>query len=392
MADPRHNPPPLAYGRPVQRRTWRLARVGVLLAVTMSLLGYAAYRSRVPPRLPAATSSTAPTVKVDPRVELESQRQRDRQFARGVYQEEIVPLLDQFDARNAAAAARAVADAHERLNGRRWGIKPFIRDVGSWRTRFGVIGRSTSDLWHKIRRQPASGAVRAYVQAKFRHHVLSEAALESDLGETLKHFREDVEASRNLLYVQLELPLEKIRATAPSVTPDLEGVKADVSRRSSQLAVDWGSDSVVTGLTSFVGGWVAADVAQGVTSRVVVAILSRVGTQVAAQTLAAGGATAAGAATGGGGGSLAGPAGTVIGLGIGVAVGAAIDWWMSERFEARMTEQLNRFFDSVDAQLIKGNERSPGLERALHEAVRLGGLAQRQALERAIQQQQQELQ
>jgi hypothetical protein len=121
-----------------------------------------------------------------------------------------------------------------------------------------------------------------------------------------------------------------------------------------------------------------------VTSRVVVAILSRVGTQIAAETVAAGGATAAGAAAGGGGGSFAGPAGTVIGVGVGIAVGAAIDWWMSARFEEKMTLQLNGFFDSVGRRLMEGTGQSPGLRVALYDAVKLGGDSQRQAVKAAF--------
>jgi hypothetical protein len=309
-----------------------------------------------------------------------------RQLTAKVYAEEVVPLLDAYDQRNHEAAARAVADARERLGGRRWGIKPFVKDVGSWRTRFGVIGRTTKDAWAKVRRRPAADRekVREYVQAKFRHHVLSEQALSHDVGASLKQFHEDVDASRNRLYADLRLPLAKIRV--PGVTPDdgFEALRADVARRSAAMGQAWATDSVVTGLGSFVGGWVAADVAQAVGTRTVAAVLARVGTQMATQTLAAGGATAAGAATGGGGGSFAGPAGTVIGLGVGVAVGAAIDWWMSERFEARMTAQLNAFFDSVEGQLVTGTEQAPGLQKALDEAVRMGGAAQRAALEAAI--------
>jgi hypothetical protein len=226
--------------------------------------------------------------------------------------------------------------------------------------------------------------VRTYVNDKFRHHVLSEQALEADMGEVLKQFREDLEASRNRLYVEVRLPLAKIKSPLATSDASYARFQGDVEQRAKMLSENWGTDTVVSGLGSFVSGWVAMDVAQGVTSRVVVAVLSRVGTQVAAEGIAAGGATAAGAAAGGGGGSLAGPAGTVIGLGVGIAAGAVVDWWMSERFEEKMTFQLNGFFDSVAHNIVEGSKGSPGLRVALYDAVKLGGESQRRAVKVAF--------
>jgi hypothetical protein len=351
-----------------------------LAAVAALLIGYGLERSRAPQPVarpavtPSPATAMAATVPIEPAPDV----------AR-VYANEIAPLLDQFDARNKEAAARAVANMHERLNGRRWGIRPFVKDVNSWKTRFGVIGKTTSDLWQRaVKRRPDPASVKGYVNEKFRHHVLSERAMEADVGEVLKQFREDLEASRNRLYVDVRLPLEKIKLPLAKSDGDYEAFKADVERRAREMGQTWGTDSVVSGLGAFVAGWVAADVAQAITTRVVVAVLSRVGTQVAAETIAAGGATAAGAAAGGGGGSVVGPAGTIIGLGVGIAIGGVVDWWMSAKFEAKMTTQLNSFFDSVDSQLIKGTAQSPGLERSLTDAVKLGGEAQRGALKRTI--------
>jgi hypothetical protein len=372
--------PRLEYGR-TARGSFRAVRWAVLGALASGLVGYGYWRSMIPARAVMAPSKPAPVAQAPVAVApQEPEVDVDR-----VYREEVVPLLDQFDARNRAAAARAVTNMYERLNGRRWGIKPFVKDVGSWKTRFGVIGRSTKDFWRKrVRKQPDTEAVRTYVNEKFRHHVLSEQALEADMGEVLKQFREDLEASRNRLYVEVRLPLAKIKSPLATSDASYALFQGDVERRAKDLSAHWAADTVVSGLGSFVSGWVAMDVAQGVTSRVVVAILSRVGTQIAAETVAAGGATAAGAAAGGGGGSFAGPAGTVIGLGVGIAVGAAVDWWMSERFEEKMTFQLNGFFDSVTHQLIEGSKQSPGLRIALYDAVKLGGQSQRQAVKLAF--------
>jgi hypothetical protein len=369
----------LEYGR-VRPRSLRGVRWGVLTCLAGVIVGYGYWRSIVPTPAPVA-----PSFAVSPTTKNVVEVPENRVDAERVYREDVLPLLDQFDARNRAAAARAVGNVYERLNGRRWGIKPFVKDVGSWRTRFGVIGRTTSDFWHKrVKQEPDAAAVRTYVNDKFRHHVLSEQALEADMGEVLKQFREDLEASRNRLYVEVRLPLAKIKSPLATSDASYARFQGDVEQRAKMLSENWGTDTVVSGLGSFVSGWVAMDVAQGVTSRVVVAVLSRVGTQVAAEGIAAGGATAAGAAAGGGGGSLVGPAGTVIGLGVGIAAGAVVDWWMSERFEEKMTFQLNGFFDSVAHNIVEGSKGSPGLRVALYDAVKLGGESQRRAVKVAF--------
>jgi hypothetical protein len=120
---------------------------------------------------------------------------------------------------------------------------------------------------------------------------------------------------------------------------------------------------------------------------IVSGLLTRVGTQVAAEAVAgAGGATAAGAAGGGGGGSLAGPAGTVIGVAVGLTVGIVIDVWMGKQFEHKMTGRLNEFFDSVTRHLVNGESGRPdsGLSSSLARAVERLNDAQRRAVVAAI--------
>jgi hypothetical protein len=316
---------------------------------------------------------------------IQKQAEERRENARRVYREDILPVLARYDRRNQIAAVRAVINMHERLDGRRSGIQPFIRDINSWKTRFGVMGRTMKDTWKKVRgSEPNPQAVRAYVDSKFRHHVLSEPALEGDVGAVLAQFREDLDASRNQLYADLRLPLSKIKVTLAKSDGDFHQFLEGVHRKASDLTKEMATDSVTSGLTAFVSGVVAGEAAEMAARQVVASILSRVGTQVAARAVAAGGATVAGAAAGGGGGSVAGPAGTIIGIGVGFIAGAAVDWWMSEKFEAKMTDQLNAFFDNVETHLVQGTDKAPGLEKALKDAVKHGGDAQRAALTNAI--------
>ena len=302
-----------------------------------------------------------------------------------VYRDDVVPLLDRFDKRNEEAAARAVANMHERINCRRSGIPLFIDDISSWGTRFGVVGKMSNDLWQKYwNKQPNVDALNSYVNAKFRHYVLSEEALTRDVGMVMDQFMEDIDASRNTLYVELRQPLQKIKSPAIRTEASFDAFRADMQRRAAdqgkRIGADASTDSLLVEFDKFIAGGVSMNVAQGIASRVVAAVLARVGSQLAVNAAEIGGATAAGAATGAGGGSFGGPAGTIIGLAVGLAAGCVVDWWMEKDFKSKMSDRLNKFFDVLDQNLIKGTEQSPGLDNVLKKAVKRGDEGQRQVV------------
>src|SRR5512142_2971651 len=99
---------------------------------------------------------------------------------------------------------------HERIEARRGRIPRFTRDVSSWAPRFGILKRYPGDLWRKVRGGDGV-AVRAYVNEKFRDDILSELGLQQDVVAVVARYNEDMTASRNQLYSELELPLKKIK-------------------------------------------------------------------------------------------------------------------------------------------------------------------------------------
>jgi hypothetical protein len=302
-----------------------------------------------------------------------------------VYREEIVPLLDQFDRRNDEAVMNAIVVLHDRMTMHRAGVGPFTREVVSWGTRIGVMKRYPPDVWHHLRNQPNDAhRVTEYVDEKFRRHILSEASLRQDLDAVIAQFNDDMLASRNRLYAGLALPLARIKVSHPMTTPGLADFSRDVAKRAAGMTGAMAPDTVVAGLAAVCGGWVATDVAQGITSRVVTQVLARLGTAMAAEGIEAGGATLGGAAAGGGGGSLVGPVGTVIGLGAGLVVGAIVDWRMSKRFEAKVTEQCNWFLINLERNMRDGTPDSPGLKDELGEAAALASRLQREAIQAAL--------
>jgi hypothetical protein len=246
--------------------------------------------------------------------------------------------------------------------------------------------RYPSDLWAKIRRRPQNTSeVTAYVNEKFRRHVLSEQKLQQDIAGILVGFEDDLAANRNRLYTQMSLPLAKIRCEQPIAGPAFEQFRKDVDRRGIEMSRQLAPDTVVQGIAEFSAAWVTTDVTQAVASRLVVQIITRLGASMAVEGIAAGGATVGGGAAGGGAGSFAGPAGTVIGIGIGIVVGAAVDWWMSDKFEEKVVDQSNQFLDTLETRLREGNGKTPGLRQTLTEAIKVAGQSQRKAIEQAMQ-------
>jgi hypothetical protein len=324
-------------------------------------------------RSPVAVHQTEPPGVVS------EQRQRE---VLDIYFAQVVPRLDESLRRKRDASDRAIGQLRARLDGHRHGARQFADDVTSWGTRFGLLGRMSKDAWRKWwKDDPNSARARAYVQAKFRAHVISERDLEASLEAAIGQFASDMEADRNALFADIRLPLQTAGAQLRVSDQRWEELQKQIMTRGGAIAEAGARDTLVTGLTSETVSGVAGWAAQ----RVVVQVLARVGPAVAAQVAAsgaaaAGGAMAGGVGSGGAAGSIGGPAGTVIGIGAGLVVGAAIDWWMTDRFKDKLIEQCNRFIDTVRDSLIDGAGGQPGLRSVFDDAVRLSDEAQRKAI------------
>ena len=302
------------------------------------------------------------------------------------YHSEISPLLDASHERNRQAADRAIAALHERFNAHRHGVKAFAEDVSGWRTRFGVIGRFTADQWdHHIRGDETINRVDDYIQEKFRVHILSEQSLQADVQEAIKQLEADLQASRNQLFAEIKLPLHGSHSPIALDETGWENLCKDIVQRAQGMNATIPRDSVATGLAAVAGGWIGTEAGEAAAAQV----LARVGGAVAveaaeAATAAGGSAMAGGSASGGGIGAFGGPAGTVIGVGVGLAVGAAIEWWMTARFEAQLTELCDQFLDSVENQILDGNSQTPGLRGSFEQAIKLADERQRKAIVDAL--------
>jgi hypothetical protein len=357
-----------------------LARLGVSAATAGLVAATGVYLRRIPHVAPEPVVVAAPTTKpalaAAPVAQVE-----DLDL---VYRRDIVPYLNDFDHRNEIAAERAMLTLHERMNRHRAGIKPFTKDIVSWGTRFHVVGRYSSDAWLRFSGQPSASSVHAYIDDKFRHHILSQNDLHDDVSAVLAQFNADVAANRNRLYSELALPLSRLKTVHLADAKSLAAFQNDVEQREHAMTVNMGADTVLSGLVSLAGGWVATDMAASITSRIIAEIATQAGVTIVADGIDAGGAMVGSTAVGGSTGSLGGPAGAVIGLGVGLAVGCVVDWYLSDSFETRMAIQCNRFLGSVERHLQEGAGARPGIQQLLREAVRVSGQQQRAAVRAAL--------
>ena len=343
-------------------------------AIIVAALWYRTRSDRVEPAASVALAVEAPAepeaVAVEPPFDVEA-----------LYRVEIVPLLDESLKRKQDAAGRALSILHKRLDGHRKGIPAFAADVTSWGTRFGVVGRSTRDAYRKLRRRPDTQTTRRYVERKFRDHVMSELALEAAVGAVVEQFRADLEADRNLLFSEIQLPLRASGAPVLMGEADWESIRADIIQRGNDLAVSGSTDSVANAVGAFAAGEIAGLSGRYVVTQILARAGPTLGARVAASGIAAGGGAMVGAAGGGGAaGSVGGPAGTIVGAGVGLVVGAAIDYWMTARFQEQLRNRCETFIDSLQITLIRGSKQAPGVEPLLAEAVRLTDGSQRQAI------------
>jgi hypothetical protein len=355
--------------------------------------GYALYSRRdseAPARIaqkPVAPLTIGSAIATAPRTQ-PAQESPEVRIAR-VYQESIVPAIAAFELRNGAAVGRAVGMLHDRVDARRRRVPRFTQDVVSWGTRFGILKRYPSDLWQKVSGNgSASGKVKTYINEKFRDDILSEIGLHQDVVAVVAQYNEDITASRNELYSELELPLLQIKVIRPAEDISIDRLAEETRNRARELSGGVASQSVAAGLVEFSGGWLAMDAGQAVAARVVGQILARVGTAMATEGIAAGGATVEAAAAGSGTGSFGGPLGTIIGLGAGLIIGVIVDWRLSKTFESKISAQCNRFLDTLERNLRDGTTPGAGIRGTLLESTRLTNEAQAQAVRNALKQSQ----
>jgi len=116
--------------------------------------------------------------------------------------------------------------------------------------------------------------------------------------------------------------------------------------------------SVYNGLTTIV----AAEISAVIATRIARRILEEV-RRTAFQSTVTPGSTAASAGAGGARiGSILPGKGTLVGLGVGLAVGILVDWWRTDEFRSKMSQELEGYLTAMKKDIVYGFEGSDGFK------------------------------
>ena len=114
------------------------------------------------------------------------------------YDAEVEPLIAKTDALNREAADRCIKRLEQVFAGYHAGVRPFVEDLTSISTRFGIVRRMPGNWWRQDNR------IQNYVQDKFEQHLFSERKLLDDITAVLSEFRNDVDANQKRMLISVQ--------------------------------------------------------------------------------------------------------------------------------------------------------------------------------------------
>lgn len=296
---------------------------------------------------------------------------------------EILSALAAYDARNKAAVEDAVTRISDGIDDFRNGIKPFVEDITSWTTRFGVVWRIGGDYLDEWFGAPAERSeTSAYVSERFERHLFSERKLELLLASALGQFRDDLAASRNMLHAKVKAAWKKRDSAIRE--PNRENIAREVNVSVTAASTKMATDSVSVAALSFLGGFLIEEVAETIARAVLERALSQMATSAVLKAASAGGTTVTLTAGGGATGSPAGPLGSAVGMTVGVLSGIIADWYLTELLEEKLASECNEMISGVASQVLFGTGKAPGVKRILVDSIAILKDAEEKALRKAL--------
>ena len=321
----------------------KVSRRGVVVGGVASITAVAAAvmmsRSKRPDIRPNPNDLPAAGLPAD----AEAIRQTEQLAARRAFFETTAePRIDAAGEANRRAAERAIEKVDDLIAGYRSGIEPFIEDITSWGTRFGVLKRLPSDWWRGGNRNDR------YIAAKMSDHLFDDYKLRRDLDAVLAAYRDEITANRNAMIGDIKAAVsasDLVGLPEPDFDSFAESIAADINRRADAMA----SDSLRTGVLSEVVGLAGGIAVEQLIAQIFVRLSATAAT-------GAGGTAATSAAAGGGGGTIVGgPVGTAVGIIGGLIVGLVIDWWSTRRVKADLRNRLHQAIDDMHRAILDGD-------------------------------------
>jgi hypothetical protein len=295
------------------------------------------------------------------------------------YRRQLLPLVDQAQAKNRASTDKALERLHQEFDRFRTGIPGFVNDLASWRTRFGIMRRLSRDQWEnlwKSTEDAQSEELKSYMIAKFERHIMGQDELHKAVASSLSEFKDDVAATRNRLLADMSVALTTSDMNLEFTKPDFATFKREFDEFIARRVEADATDSLVNATVNLLANSVAGFAAEQLVAQMIVRLVAAQAVTAGVEAAAAGGSSTAGGATlGGAAGWLGGPLGAVIGVGSGLAVGAVVDWWVTDRFKTNLSEQMTAYLDNLERDLINGvpatadQPARAGLRESLHNAT-----------------------
>ncbi len=338
---------------PPASRLWPGLLAGLAL---LGLGGTVGYRTWEAARVKSVTAQEAVAADEAARQAGVDLRRRVSGFLNG----EAAPLLAEAKAKDLAAVNRAMAALDACFAGYAEGVDAFTHDLTAWGTRFRLIWRKSVETVK--RREIPEGAAKL-VRDKFDHHVVSDARLEADVVAVLEQFAYERQADRNELLGRLETRLEASALPVELRQVALTDFKERYQDQLSRLLGRLPGNSVMVGVGSLTAGIVTEEAVR----QMVRVVLTQAAARMAGGAMISGGTAASAVAAGGVGGTAVAPGvGTAVGVVGGFVVGAVVDWWMTEKFEGEVKQEVLTFLTRTRTALISGPD---GLESLLKAQV-----------------------
>ena len=263
------------------------------------------------------------------------------------YDEKVEPRIVEADARNREAADRCISKIAACMDHYRGGVEPFVHDLTSLSTRFGIVKRMPGDWWR------SENKIQQFVEDKFEKHLFSQQELMDDIALILADFKDEIDANQKRMLISVKTDLGA--ADLPEVqAEEYRPFFESVSRQLQSYSAKQGTASV----QNAVGALIISEAGVFAGRSLVVGLLARFGSTAAVGTAAGATATAGTTAAGTTTGVFGGPVGAAVGFGVGLAVGMVIDWWMTDKFETKMRGQMYGYLNTLEQTILHGGATS----------------------------------
>lgn len=275
-----------------------------------------------------------------------------------LFNEAIKPAIRKCRESNQQVLRDCIDTLKERLQDCYAGIDPFLEDLTSFKTKFGIV-------WNW-----ATADKEVYVQKKFEKYIFSEEKLNQIVSDVVSQYMEGISANLNNMYLDIkegvepimkefDIPKEQIDAF---VKNSFESALEDVKRNANRVL--W--NAVTSYLGAEVGFWIMnsgafviaratapsiASALSTITQSILTPALATAGVNISASLLGSGTGITASTATGASIGSVVPGVGTIIGFLGGLAVGYLIQESLDTSFRSKMRPIITSSIDEIRKQV-----------------------------------------